>query len=34
MTLAPDGRVAVYMGDDEQNEYIYKFVTKRKLCPR
>ena len=27
VTLAPDGRVVVYMGDDERNEYIYKFVS-------
>jgi len=27
VTLAKDGRVAVYMGDDEQFEYIYKFVS-------
>ena len=31
--IAPDGRVAVYMGDDSQFEYIYKFVTKNKFNP-
>jgi uncharacterized protein len=25
---AHDGRVVVYMGDDEQNEYIYRYVSK------
>lgn len=27
VTLAKDGRVVVYMGDDERFEYIYKFVS-------
>ncbi|MCX7738603.1 MAG: PhoX family phosphatase [Hydrogenothermaceae bacterium] len=28
--IAPDGRVVIYMGDDERFEYIYKFITKGK----
>ena len=31
--LAPDGRLVVYMGDDEQNEYIYKFVSRDRFDP-
>src|SRR5690606_1307559 len=27
IVVAPDGRVVAYMGDDERNEYIYKFVS-------
>jgi uncharacterized protein len=26
-TLSPDGRVVVYMGDDQADDYIYKFVS-------
>jgi len=33
LTLAPDGRVVVYMGDDERFEYIYKFVSRRRYDP-
>lgn len=29
VTAASDGRVVIYMGDDERNEYIYKFVSDR-----
>lgn len=32
-TLAPDGRVVVYTGDDERFEYIYRFVSKNKYNP-
>jgi secreted PhoX family phosphatase len=33
VTLAPDTRVVVYMGDDERNEYIYKFVSEGTYAP-
>jgi len=31
--VAPDGRVVVYMGDDEAFEYLYKFVTRDAFDP-
>ncbi len=31
--VAPDGRVAVYTGDDERFQYFYKFVTKNPWNP-
>lgn len=31
--LAPDGRVVVYMQDDEQFEYIYKWVSAKRYKP-
>lgn len=33
VTLAPDNRVVVYMGDDERFEYIYKFVSRKTYAP-
>jgi secreted PhoX family phosphatase len=33
VSLAPDGRVAVYSGDDERFEYIYKFVSQGRFDP-
>jgi secreted PhoX family phosphatase len=33
VTVAPDGRVVVYMGDDERFEHIYKFVTRDRFDP-
>ncbi|MFC6081087.1 PhoX family protein [Sphaerisporangium aureirubrum] len=32
-TLAKDGRVVAYMGDDSRFEYIYKFVSKERFIP-
>ena len=29
----PDGRIVVYSGDDEKFEYIYKFVSERRVGP-
>ena len=31
--IAPDGRVVIYMGDDERFEYVYKFVTEGRYDP-
>ncbi len=31
--IARDGRVAIYMGDDERMDYVYKFVTARPWNP-
>lgn len=33
MTLSRDGRVVVYMGDDERFEYVYKFVSRDQVKP-
>ncbi|NEA36276.1 PhoX family phosphatase [Streptomyces sp. SID13031] len=32
-TITADGRIAVYLGDDEKGEYIYKFVSTGKYDP-
>ncbi|MBL8861088.1 MAG: PhoX family phosphatase [Planctomycetes bacterium] len=32
-TLAPDGRVVVYMGDDDEHEFVYRFVSARPFDP-
>ncbi|MGN8552576.1 UNVERIFIED_CONTAM: PhoX family phosphatase [Microbacterium sp. SLM126] len=29
--VAEDGRVVAYMGDDERNDYLYKFVSKNRI---
>jgi len=29
--VADDGRVVAYMGDDERNDYLYKFVSKNRI---
>ncbi len=34
VVVGEDDRVAVYMGDDERNEYIYKFVCAKKHNPK
>lgn len=33
VTITPDGHVAVYMGDDQKFEYIYKFVSAKRYLP-
>jgi secreted PhoX family phosphatase len=33
VVLAPDGRVVVYMGDDERGEFLYKFVSNDVYVP-
>ncbi len=33
VTQAKDGRIVVYMGDDERFEYVYKFVSKARYQP-
>ena len=31
VTIAEDGRVVAYMGDDERGDYLYKFVSKHRV---
>ncbi len=33
LTLAADGRVVVYMGDDERGEYLYRYVSANRYRP-
>ncbi len=33
VALAPDGRVVVYMGDDERGEYLYKYLSNGVYSP-
>lgn len=33
VVLAPDGRVVVYMGDDERGEFMYRFVSNGTYAP-
>lgn len=33
VVVAPDGRVVVYMGDDERGEYLYRFVSNGVYAP-
>ena len=33
VTIAKDGRVVVYMGDDQAGEYVYRYVSKKKYLP-
>lgn len=32
-TMTPEGRLCVYMGDDDEFEYVYRFVSKRVCIP-
>ncbi|UXN73630.1 DUF839 domain-containing protein [Devosia sp. A8/3-2] len=33
VSVAPDGRVVVFMGDDDDFEYLYRFITRDKFDP-
>lgn len=34
LTVAPNGKIVVYMGDDEMNQFVYKFVSAETWDPK
>ena len=34
LRVGPTGKLVVYMGDDEADQYLYKFVSARSLDPK